>query len=496
MAIEKMKYINIYGPQSELMRVLGVLTDLACFHPDTAGKEEFRPNVSDNPYAALLGEAQGLLADLHAEGGETPALESFELADVRSMIGGYRQKLAQSAEKHSELLEEKTLYAHTRHQLRHLEKMDVNLDDVFSLQYVKVRFGRLPKEGYRKLPYYADREFSFNSFDFDGEYYWGFYFTPEQISDEVDAIFASLHFERLRVPDFVHGTPGEALIQIAEHEAQLNAKIEELTTPTRDKTRADLDTIRRMCVWLDRQSQLYDMEKYAQVMGGTFYLSGFVPKAESRRVTGRLTAECDCKVSDPIASADAPVPPPIRLKNNWFARPFEMYVSMYGLPSYKDVDPTGCVAVTYSILFGIMFGDLGQGLCLALIGLVLARWKGMWLGGIITCCGLSGALFGCVYGSVFGFEDILPGFKIMEETTFAGLGVVSNVLLLLVLSICLGVFMLLLVMVINILNGIRQKNYEKILFGPNGAAGIVFYAGLLTAAVSTLAFGVNLFTPA
>ena len=112
-----------------------------------------------------------------------------------------------------------------------------------------------------------------------------------------------------------------------------------------------------------------------------------------------------------------------------------------------------------------MFGDLGQGLCLALIGLVLARWKGMWLGGIITCCGLSGALFGCVYGSVFGFEDILPGFKIMEETTFAGLGVVSNVLLLLVLSICLGVFMLLLVMVINILNGIRQKNYEKILFG-------------------------------
>ena len=83
----------------------------------------------------------------------------------------------------------------------------------------------------------------------------------------------------------------------------------------------------------------------------------------------------------------------------------------------------------------------------------------------------------------------------MEETTFAGLGVVSKCPPLpLVLSICLGVFMLLLVMVINIPNGIRQKNYEKILFGPNGAAGIVFYAGLLTAAVST--FGVNLFTPA
>ena len=188
--------------------------------------------------------------------------------------------------------------------------------------------------------------------------------------------------------------------------------------------------------------------------------------------------------------------PPTKLKNSFLGRVFQPFLEMYGLPAYNEKDPSLFMALTYCLFFGIMFGDLGQGLCLALIGLVLARWKGMWLGGIITCCGLSGALFGCVYGSVFGFEDILPGFKIMEETTFAGLGMVSNVLLLLVLSICLGVFMLLLVMVINILNGIRQKNYEKILFGPNGAAGIVFYAGLLTAAVSTLAFGVNLFTPA
>src|SRR5699024_7128405 len=66
----------------------------------------------------------------------------------------------------------------------------------------------------------------------------------------------------------------------------------------------------------------------------------------------------------------------------------------------------------------------------------------------------------------------------------------------LVMSICLGVFMLLLVMVVNILNGVRQRNFEKILFGPNGAAGILFYGGLILAAVATAAFGVNLFVPA
>ena len=167
---------------------------------------------------------------------------------------------------------------------------------------------------------------------------------------------------------------------------------------------------------------------------------------------------------------------------------------MYGLPAYNELDPSVFMAATYCLFFGIMFGDVGQGLGLALIGLVLSRWKKMWLGNIITCCGLAGALGGCVYGSVFGFEDILPGFKIMEESSL--LPGSSNVLILLLLSVALGIFMLCLVMLLNIINGIRQRNFVKILFGPNGAAGMVFYIGVIIAALSTLVFGVNLFVPA
>ena len=103
-------------------------------------------------------------------------------------------------------------------------------------------------------------------------------------------------------------------------------------------------------------------------------------------------------------------------------------------------------------------------------------------------------MFGCVYGSVFGFEDLLPGFKIMEESTLSGLGVVSNVVLLLVASIlAMGVVMLAFVMVVNIINGVRQRDFDKIFFGPNGAAGMVFYLGLIIAAVVTLATGFSLF---
>ena len=496
LAIEKMKYINIYGPQSELLQVLSVLTDLACFHPDTAGKEEFRPNVSDNPYKTLRTQAQGILADLHAEG-QTPPPAEYRLEDVRALVERYRTTLTECAARTRELMEEKTLYAHTRHQLRHLEKMDVNLDDIFSLSYVKVRFGRLPCEGYRKLPYYADREFSFRSFDFDGEYYWGFYFTPEDIKEEVDAIFASLQFERLRVPEFVHGRPSDALVQIAEHESQLNAELEELSTPTTDATRADMETLRGMCVWLDRRAQLYDMEKYAQILGGTFYLSGFVPKAESKRVIDTLTASCKCKVSDPIASADAPVPPPTKLKNNWFARPFELYVTMYGLPSYKDVDPTAFVAVTYSILFGIMFGDLGQGLCVFLGGLLAWKKLKQPLGAILTRCGVFSMIFGFIYGSVFGYEDLLdPVYKAMglSGKPLSVLAPESTNLILLG-SIAIGVVVILASILFGLVSKAKRGLRGELLFSANGLAGFVFYAAVVGGAAALLLANRNLFTP-
>lgn len=55
--------------------------------------------------------------------------------------------------------------------------------------------------------------------------------------------------------------------------------------------------------------------------------------------------------------------PPTKLKNPGLFQPFEMFIKMYGLPAYDEIDPTMILALTYSFLFGFMFGDVGQGLC-------------------------------------------------------------------------------------------------------------------------------------
>jgi V/A-type H+-transporting ATPase subunit I len=94
------------------------------------------------------------------------------------------------------------------------------------------------------------------------------------------------------------------------------------------------------------------------------------------------------------------------MQNPWWAQPFELFARMLGTPSRDEADPSRLLVVLAPLLFGYMFGDVGQGLILLLAGLLLQRrWPVVR---ILIANGLSAMLFGLVFGSVFGREDILP----------------------------------------------------------------------------------------
>ena len=94
-------------------------------------------------------------------------------------------------------------------QIVHLIRMDTNLKELFSCKHIKIRFGRLPGDSYPKLEYYNDKTFIFVPYDNDQSYYWGVYFTLAEYAPEIDDIFNSLYYERMRVPDFTENTPEE-----------------------------------------------------------------------------------------------------------------------------------------------------------------------------------------------------------------------------------------------------------------------------------------------
>ena len=156
--------------------------------------------------------------------------------------------------------------------------------------------------------------------------------------------------------------------------------------------------------------------------------------------------------------------PPTKLKNNWFSRPFRMFVEMYGVPSYTDFDPTNLVAISYTFLFGMMFGDIGQGIVLSLIGYFFYKWKGMQLGAVGMRLGISSTIFGFVFGSIFGSEALFehfmePMFLPMES---------ENTMTLLMAAIATGVILIIISIAFNIILNLKKKHWGDLLFSQNG----------------------------
>ncbi len=497
MGMVKMRHMNVYGPGRDPQCVLELLARLACFDADDAGTLG-AANGKDDPYAPLLGQVTGLLKDLGAD--SVPGAfhgEAFTLEEARPFVEKFTAEVARRGKEKTEMDAKLATYEQAKAQLYHLTGLQTSMDEIFSCKYLKVRFGRLPKDSYVKLPYYEGHSFTFRQFDFDGEYYWGMYFVPEQSAEEVDRIFSTLYFERIWVPDFVHGTPQDALAQILSEEAEMAARRKELDNLADIATPAEVQQLQKIAAWLNYESQIAQMYSRVVLLDNSYYISGFVPQdsVQALRDAVKNTLPevrvcADDELGTPAAPA-AQLHPPTKLANNWLLRPFEMFVTMYGLPAYGDIDPTPFVAVTYAILFGVMFGDVGQGVLLGLVGyFVMYKKLHMQLGLILTRCSVFSVLFGFVYGSVFGFEHALDGLyralgfagkpvEVMETNTINGI---------LITSVAAGVCIIVCAMAAGILSDVRRGEKVKAVVSVNGVAGLVFYLSIIGLLLPMLGF--------
>ena len=141
-----------------------------------------------------------------------------------------------------------------------------------------------------------------------------------------------------------------------------------------------------------------------------------------------------------------------------------------------------------------MFGDLGQGAVIFLIGLIMSKFMKNSAGGILSRVGLSSMFFGFMYGSVFGFEELLD--PVYEFLGWGGkpLHVFEQTNFILLAAVALGVVLITISITLNIILGFRQKNYEKAIFGSNGIVGLVFYLSVAVGASLTLLLDIKVFT--
>ena len=358
--------------------------------------------------------------------------------------------------------------------IHHLENINIDLKDFFKLRYMKFRFGKISKENYAKIKQDTKMlDVVLLELEQTEDDVWIIYLTTEEFSTQIDSYFNVMRFERIWLPQDVTGTPKEFIKNI-DNLIQENRKIIET-----EKHEIEGIKIKSQATLISYLCQLQNYEKINKVKkyivhdeNGYFYIIGWIPLEELKILVPKLTKEKDLKFTvknhDEVASV-----PPTHLKNNKLFSSFETIVQMYGVPNYTELDPTAFVAITAFLMFGFMFGDVGQGAVIALIGILLKKKK-VALGPIFVAGGISSILFGLLYGSIFGKEDILKPILIAP---------MENITTMLIAGIAFGTILILIAMGLNIKNGIRTKDKQKIFFSENGVAGFVFYCTILISVV-------------
>jgi V/A-type H+-transporting ATPase subunit I len=204
-------------------------------------------------------------------------------------------------------------------------------------------------------------------------------------------------------------------------------------------------------------------------------ISGWIPAEGAAQLRasileatgGRAVVETERPEDLPQASADARRIP-ILHRNPLLLRPFQKLVQLYGTPSYREVEPTAFFALSFLLMFGMMFGDVGHGLVLFVAGYCLFRYVPRFLdyGLLLMEGGASSAAFGALYGSFFGIEGLLPVLwmePLRDLPRFMGLAAL------------LGVVLVSAGLLLNVLNTWRSGQRVGALFGPRGLFGALVY---------------------
>ena len=165
-------------------------------------------------------------------------------------------------------------------------------------------------------------------------------------------------------------------------------------------------------------------------------------------------------------------------------KPFEKIVKFYGVPAYRHIDPTALMSVSFVIMFGMMFADLGHGLSLLALALFMGFFKPLKdAAKVLSLCGASGAVFGVLFGSLFGKEDII------KPLWFNPTAHPEKFLL---IGVGFGIVIVTLGIILNIVQNMRNREIKDVFFAQWGITSVIFYWLILYIVAASVRYHANI----
>ena len=362
-----------------------------------------------------------------------------------------------------------------------LQETEVDLEEVLNMENFSARLGVLSKENRYKLSLnYENITAVVMHLDTIERGEAELIISPKELDAETDRILRSVYFEEIPIPETYRVKAPEAMRRIKARQEEIETEITQKLNELEVFKRSYEAEIQASVNALALERVKVKMRRSIATTRNFFYLAGWIPKREKALFEGRIKAlgPGTIVIFNDTSNAIEKHTPPTLLKNRWLVKPFEMLVSMYGTPAYNETDPTVFFGLTYMILFGAMFGDLGQGIILFLAGMVLTKKnpENLYFQ-ILARLGISSACFGFFYDSFFGYEHLIS--KLFPFMPY--LRPIENINTVLGVSVGVGIFLLLISFAYSILNKLRIGDFKEGWFGRNGIAGLILYLTLIQA---------------
>jgi len=387
----------------------------------------------------------------------------------------------------------------TLNEVRAFSKLNVPFSELEQLSYLTLRIGRLDSKSQAELSESLGSKAVVIPLDKEGQIIAA---SSKKGRFALDSQLKKVAFEPVSIPHDYKGIPSEMLVslekQLARYEDEINI-IKSEKDILRLKNAAEIE--RLISSW----KIILAIEEIKSMFTATenlYNFSGWMPADFAAEITKGLVELTGGRIAvrsyspEEISSvADGSEKVPVYVKHGAFVKGFEGVVFSYGAPLYGTIDPTPFVAFFFTILFGIMFGDVGQGFVLLLAGILISKGPKKLAGFIkfstpLVAVGISSMIMGLLNGAVFTSESLLiaptraitgfitghPVDHVLNILPMAEKGgSLRKMLFFFAFTIGIGVLLNSAGLLINIVNRCILKKYEKAFFSKTGLAGLLLF---------------------
>ncbi|MCR5763658.1 MAG: ATPase [Treponema sp.] len=376
--------------------------------------------------------------------------------------------------------------------------LQVPYSQLESLTFLTLRIGKIPPEKFDELKFALGQRVVLVKLGNDNSRVM--VACPKKNRFFADAELKKVGFVEIEISKDFKGIPEDVLSRLSSEKKSVESVLSEIQQERKNFAETHKDLLYHLLQVYSAGSQINSVKNSLESTDYVYRLTGWLPAYRIKdfikdvdKMTEGRTGIRDFLPSEVPSVVSGSEKVPVHLKHGKILQNFERMIFSYGSPLYGTIDPTPFVAIFFTLLFGIMFGDAGQGLVFLIIGILMTK-KIIKLGGwekfniIFIAIGISSTIMGILTGEFFANGEILrplsrfitglfgtPRDEILPMMPSSDPASIKRMFLFFGFTVGVGFIINTTGLIVNIINQFSLRRLGKALFGKTGLSGAIFF---------------------